>query len=116
MISSGTTSARAEDPILKTEGVPPLLRPTLTEVMRRRMRLQHYSLRTEEAYVGWVKRFIRFHQGRHPREMGVVQIRSFLESLAVERHVSASTQNQALQALLYLYERVLEKEVGDLGE
>jgi integron integrase len=96
--------------------VSPNRAPMLTEVMRRRLRLGHYSLRTEEAYVGWVKRFIRFHGRRHPRQMGAVEIRSFLEHLAVEAHVSASTQNQALQALLFLFERVLEKEVGALGE
>jgi len=61
------------------------------------MRLRHYSLRTEEAYVGWVKRFIKYHAGRHPREMGGPEVRAFLEHLAVERSVSASTQNQALK-------------------
>ena len=84
--------------------------------MRRRMRLRHYSLRTEEAYVGWVKRFIKFHGGRHPREMGGPELKAFLEHLAVEGNVSASTQNQALQGLLYLYAQVLEQPVGNLGE
>ena len=91
-------------------------RLSLTKVMRRRMRLRHYSLRTEEAYVGWVKRFIRFHRGRHPRQMGGPELKAFLEHLAVEGNVSASTQNQALQVLLYLYAQVLELPVGNLGE
>ena len=91
-------------------------RPSLTEMLRRRMRLRHYSLRTEEAYVGWVKRFIKYHAGRHPREMGGPEVRAFLEHLAVEGNVSASTQNQALQGLLYLYAHVLELPMGDLGD
>jgi len=80
------------------------------------MRMRHYSLRTEEAYVGWVKRFIKYHAGRHPREMGGPEVRAFLEHLAVEGNVSASTQNQALQGLLYLYAQVLELPMGDLGD
>ena len=78
--------------------------------------MRHYSLRTEEAYVGWVKRFIKYHAGRHPREMGGPEVRAFLEHLAVEGNVSASTQNQALQGLIYLYAHVLELPMGDLGE
>ena len=78
--------------------------------------MRHYSLRTEEAYVGWVKRFIKYHAGRHPREMGGPEVRAFLEHLAVEGNVSASTQNQALQGLIYLYAQVLELPMGDLGD
>jgi len=78
--------------------------------------MRHYSLRTEEAYVGWVKRFIKYHAGRHPREMGGPEVRAFLEHLAVEGNVSASTQNQALQGLIYLYAHVLELPMGDLGD
>lgn len=88
----------------------------LSEAVQRQLRLRHYSLRTEEAYVGWVKRFIRFHAGRHPRDMGAAQVRAFLEDLAVERNVSASTQNQALHALLFLYAHVLERSLGEVGE
>jgi len=80
------------------------------------MRMRHYSLRTEEAYVGWVKRFIKYHAGRHPREMSGPEVRAFLEHLAVEGNVSASTQNQALQGLIYLYAQVLELPMGDLGD
>jgi integron integrase len=88
----------------------------LSEAMQRQLRVRHYSLRTEEAYVGWVKRFIRFHAGRHPRELGAAEVRAFLESLAVEGNVSASTQNQALHGLLFLYAHVLERSLGEIGE
>ena len=88
----------------------------LTEVMRRALRLRHYSRRTEEAYIGWVKRFIRFHRARHPREMSAPEVRVFLEHLAVEGQVTASTQRQALNALWFLYEQILERSFGDLGD
>lgn len=67
------------------------------------MRFKHYSLRTERTYREWVKRFILFHGKRHPREMGVVEVERFLSDLAVRGHVAASTQNQAFNALLFLY-------------
>ena len=67
---------------------------------------------TEKAYVSWTKRFIFFHNKRHPGEMGETEIAQFLSALAQERHVSASTQNQALNALLFLYHEVLGKEIG----
>jgi len=79
------------------------------------MRLRHYSIRTEDAYVQWIRRFIRFSGGRHPREMGSEEIIAFLSNLAVERKVAAATQNQALNAITFLYRRVLDREVGDLG-
>jgi integron integrase len=82
-------------------------RPTLISVVRERLRLKHYSLRTEQSYVGWIRRFIRFHGRRHPREMGAAEVEAFLTSLAVDRKVSAATQNQALAALLFLYRDVL---------
>jgi len=71
------------------------------------IRLRHYSPRTEEAYVGWIRRFILFHKKRHPAEMGEAETNSFLSDLASERHVSASTQTQALCALMFLYREVL---------
>ena len=80
------------------------------------LRTKQYSLRTEEAYVAWIKRFIFFHGKRHPQEMGKPEINAFLSDLAVNGHVSASTQNQALAALLFLYRRVLEREFPDLDE
>lgn len=73
--------------------------------------MRHYSLRTEQVYVGWILRFIRFHGRRHPREMGAPEVEAFLSSLAVEGRVAASTQNQALSALLFLYREVLDIEL-----
>jgi integron integrase len=74
------------------------------------MRLRHFSLRTEKVYLGWMRRFIRFHGQRHPRDMGGSDVQAFLSHLAMDRDVSASTQNQALQALLFLYRHVLQVE------
>jgi len=84
--------------------------------MRDALRSRHYSPRTEKAYVHWTLRYVRFHDLRHPREMAEPHINAFLTHLAVEKKVSASTQNQALSALLFLYRHVLEQKVGDLGE
>lgn len=75
--------------------------------MRERIRLRHYSLRTEQACVDWTRRFILFHGKRHPCEMGTQEVEAFLTHLAVERQVSASTQNQACSALLFLYKEAL---------
>jgi len=79
----------------------------LLDRLRQSIRVRHYSIRTEQAYVMWAKRFIRFHGLRHPELMGAKEVSAFLSWLAVERKVSASTQNQALSALLYLYREVL---------
>ena len=92
---------------------PPKVR--LLDEVRAQCRLGHYSGRTEEAYVGWIRRFIIFHAKRHPREMGAGEVRAFLSHLATKAQVSASTQNQALGALVFLYRRVLRQEVGDIG-
>src|SRR2546426_6381637 len=73
-------------------------------------RFRHLSLRTEEAYRNWIKRFILFHGKRHPRELDAEAVRSFLTHLAVNEHVAASTQNQAFNALLFLYRHVLKQE------
>ena len=81
--------------------------PKLLELVRQALRLRHYSPRTERAYCGWVVRFVRFHGMRHPSELGAADVEAFLEHLAQERQVSASTQNQALAALLFLYHEVL---------
>src|SRR3989454_10653725 len=83
----------------------------LLDQMRDVLHTQHYSIRTEDAYVDWARRFILFHQKRHPAAMGRAEIEAFLTHLAVERHVAASTQNQALSALLFLYKAVLHQEV-----
>jgi integron integrase len=93
-----------------------VVRPrSLVDETRRVIRLRHYSIRTEEAYVHWIRRFIRFSGGRHPREMGQPEIAAFLSHLAVDRNVAAATQNQALNAIAFLYKRVLNRELGDLG-
>lgn len=88
--------------------------PKLLDQVRHAIRLKHYSIRTEEAYVQWVKRFILFHNKRHPNEMGVAEVEAFLTHLAVDERVSASTQNQALAALLFLYQEVLHKDLGTI--
>lgn len=86
-------------------------RPRLLDRVRATARLRHLSLRTEEAYADWIRRFILFHGKRHPSEMGLDEIRQFLSHLAVERRIAASTQNQALCALLFLYRDVLQAEL-----
>ncbi len=82
-------------------------RPRLLEEVRRRLRLKHYSLRTEQAYLGWIRRYIRANAGRHPRVLDGVAVTQFLTRLATEGRVAASTQNQALSAILFLYREVL---------
>jgi len=89
--------------------------PKLIDQMREALRTRHYSPRTEQVYVLWVKRFIRFHKMRHPKEMAEPEINEFLTYLAVEQKVSASTQNQALAAVLFLYRYVFGVDIGDLG-
>jgi len=83
-------------------------KPRLLDQMRDRIRVKHYSIRTEQVYCEWVKHFIRFHRYRHPADMGAAEVEAFLTDLAVRRNVSASTQNQALSALLFLYKEVLQ--------
>ncbi|MCH8338219.1 MAG: integron integrase [Chloroflexi bacterium] len=83
----------------------------LLDRVRQSIRLKNYSIRTEQAYVSWVRRFILFHDKRHPRQMGSAEVERFLSHLAVDRNVAASTQNQALSALLFLYREVLKKEL-----
>ncbi|GAB4227049.1 MAG: hypothetical protein Kow0049_06830 [Stanieria sp.] len=75
------------------------------------IRLKHYSYKTEKSYVNWIKRYILFHNKRHPREMSGREIEEFLTHLAVEENVAASTQNQALNAILFLYKEVLKQEL-----
>ena len=85
--------------------------PKLLDQVRQAIRRKHYSIRTEEAYVNWVRRFILFHKKRHPAEMDTPEIEAFLTHLAVQGNVAASTQNQAFSALLFLYREVLHKEL-----
>src|SRR5574341_190073 len=84
-------------------------KPKLLDRVREALRTRHYSPRTEEAYVGWIRRFIFFHGKRHPAGMGEAEVTQFLSSLAVNAMVAASTQNQALSALLFLYRGVLQQ-------
>lgn len=90
--------------------------PRLLDQLRGAIRVRHYSIRTEEAYVDWARRFILFHGKRHPKEMGAGEVTAFLTHLALERNVSASTQNQAKSALLFLYREVLGMELPWLDE
>ena len=92
-----------------------VLAPVLVD-LRVALQARHYSKRTEQAYGHWVARFLHFHQGRQPAEMAEPEINAFLTHLAVKEKVSASTQNQALAALLFLYRQVIGRNVGDLGE
>jgi site-specific recombinase XerD len=91
-------------------------KPKLLDELRMALRSRHYSRRTEQTYCHWVKRFIYFQNVRHPAEMAEPEINAFLTHLAVKEKVSASTQNQALSALLFLYRHVIGREVGDLSE
>jgi integron integrase len=86
-------------------------RPKLLDQVRHAIRTRHYSPRTEDAYVHWIRRYVVFHEKRHPSTLGAPDVSRFLTWLAVERHVSASTQNQALSALLFLYRQVLAIEI-----
>ena len=87
----------------------PTAKPKLLELVRGVLRRKHYSIRTEQSYVDWIKRFILFHGKRHPAKMGKQEVTAFLTHLAVQRDVAASTQNQALSAILFLYRDVLEQ-------
>ena len=96
--------------------VPEVPKPKLLDQLREIIRLKHYSIRTEQSYVDWAKRYILFHEKKHPKEMGAKEIAAFLTHLAVDKNVSASTQNQALNALIFLYKELLRISVGDIGD
>ena len=100
-------ATEADDPALKTAKRS---EPKLLDRVREGIRVRHYSRRTEEAYASWIRRFIVFHGKRHPRELGVNEVSAFVSNLAT-RGVSASTQNQALSAVLFLYEVILGQRV-----
>lgn len=91
-------------------------KPRLLDQVRDAIRVRHYSRRTEESYINWIRKFILFHKKRHPLEMGGREINEFLTYLAVEQRVAASTQNQALCALVFLYKHVLNIELGNFGD
>lgn len=88
----------------------------LLDQVRETMRLKHMSLRTEETYTYWIKKFILFHNKKHPKSMNAPEIRAYLSHLAREKDVSASTQNLALNAIIFLYDHVTKKEVGSLQD
>ncbi len=101
------------DLLLQAFGAPP---PRLLDQLRHQIRYLHYSIRTEQAYVHWVRAYVRFHGLRHPAELGGAEVEAFLAWLAAERQVSASTHRQALSALIFLYQKVLGLSVPWLGE
>ena len=90
--------------------------PRLLDQVRAAIRVRHYSRRTEDTYVHWIRRFILFHAKRHPQEMGEREVTAFLTYLAVDKNVAASTQNQALAAILFLYQKVLEMKLDWLED
>ena len=100
--------------VAETATIPPVPSPRLLVQVRGILRAKHYSYRTEQAYVHWIRRFILFHGKRHPREMGTAEIERFLTDLAVKGNVSASTQTQALCSLPFLYQHVLKIKLGTL--
>ena len=91
-------------------------KPKSLEQVRIAMRAAHYSRSTEESYNSWIRKYIFFHNKQHPKDMGTEQIKQFINHLVVEKHVSSSTQNQALNAILYLYKNILDKEIGYIDE
>ncbi len=91
-------------------------KPKLLDQVRTNLRVKHYSQKTEEAYISWIKQFIFFNNKTHPEKLGKAEIQKFLNYLTTERHVSASTQSQALQGILYLYKNILKKDVGWIDE
>ena len=109
--------ARHPDPAAGGQQQPqPQPAPRLLQRVRNEIRFRHYSIRTEDAYADWVRRFIIFHDKRHPQDMGAPEVAEFLNHLAVDRQVAASTQNQAKSALLFLYGNVLKIELPWLSE
>jgi integron integrase len=87
-------------------------KPRLLDQVRETIRTKHYSIRTEQSYVQWIRRYILFHHKKHPKDMGEKEINAFLKHLAVNRNVTASTQTQALSAILFLYKEVLGEKIG----
>ena len=86
----------------------------LLDQVRDALRLRHYAYRTEQAYLDWITRYILFHKKRHPKDLGNAEVQAFLAHLAVEKNVAASTQTQALSALLFLYREVLHQDLGSI--
>jgi len=99
------------DAVMEKRGNSPFL-----ERIREAIRVRHYSIRTERTYIEWTRRFILFHGKRHPEQMGEAEVAAFLTHLAVDRNVAASTQNQALNALIFVYKHVLDRPLGDIAD
>ena len=91
-------------------------KPRFLDQIREKVRLKHYSIRTEQSYVDWARRFIVFHDKRHPKDMGAPELNRFLSHLATKLQLSASSQNQALNALVFMYKEVVQKDIGDIGQ
>jgi hypothetical protein len=102
--------------VVKETTLPTPKPPRLLDQVRQAVRARHYSRRTEKAYVAWVRRYVLFHAKRHPSEMGAAEISQYLSSLAVKDNVAASTQNQALSGLLFLYREVLKQDLPWLDD
>ena len=113
---SANTDGRDCTPATTPNAAPQARRPKLLDQVRQALRTLHRSLRTEKAYVAWIRRFILFHGKRHPAAMGATEIAEFLSHLALERAVSASTQNQAFSAILFLYQEVLRIKLAQIDE
>ena len=112
-LSSGVSDIQFKKITLKGDAKKP---PKLLDQVRAYLRVKHYSPKTEEAYINWIKRFIFFHNKRHPNEMGSEEICEYISHLANKKHVSSATQNQALQGVLFLYKNILNKDVGWIDE
>jgi len=117
-LSPGANALHRSDlrPADEERPLPALKSPRLLDQVRERIRMLHYSMRTEEAYVHWCRAYIRFHGLRHPVELGGEEVEAFLTWLACERKVSASTHRQALSALLFLYTKVLQLQLPWMAE
>ena len=102
-----------DDTLIQKNSLPEGQTPRLLDQVRNVIRCKHYSIRTEQSYLQWIKRYIFFHHKQHPELLNEVHISAFLTHLAVDKKVASSTQNQALCALVFLYRQVLKKEVGD---
>jgi integron integrase len=90
--------------------------PKLLDQIKTELRARHYSLRTEKVYINWIRKYIIFHNKQHPSQLGINEIHSFINHLAVVKKVSVSTQNQALQSILFLYKQILKTEIGWIEE
>ena len=118
-IVEGDMTIHYDDPkFVPSEGKvsEPISKPRLINQVREVIRCKHYSIRTEQTYVDWIRRYIYYHNKQHPKHLSEQHINAFLTHLAVNRKVAASTQNQALCALVFLYRNVLKKNLGEFGD